>query len=132
MNDSDVLRRLERETLVVLMVMTAGALLLKPSVPLLALGVVGGGVLSGLAYWGIRGLADVLVAGAIRGEIRSNSRGWALVKFFTRHAILALAGYGMMTRLKLDPVGMLMGVSAPIAAIALEALRGWRGRPTLK
>jgi hypothetical protein len=126
-NDSELLRRLERETLVVVMVTTAGAFLLKPTVPLLALGVIGGGVLIGLAYWGIRGLADVLVAGAIRGEIRSNSRGWALVKFFTRHAILALAGYGMMTRLKLDPVGMLMGVSAPVAAVAFEAFRSWRG-----
>jgi hypothetical protein len=105
------------------MVMTAGAFVLTPTDPLLALGVVGGGVLAGLAYWGIRGLADVLVAGAIRGEIRSNSRGWALVKFFTRHAILALAGYGMMTRLKLDPIGLLMGVSSPIVVVALEAVR---------
>ena len=130
MNDFDLLRRLERETLVVVMMMTAGAFVLKPTDPLLALGVVGGGALAALAYWGIRGLADVLVAGAIRGEIRSNSRGWALVKFFTRHAILALAGYGMMTRLKLDPVGLLMGVSSPIVVVALEAvrsLRGWRG-----
>jgi len=123
MNDADLLRRLERETLVVVMVMTAGAFVLTPTDPLLALGVVGGGVLAGLAYWGIRGLADVLVAGAIRGEIRSNSRGWALVKFFTRHAILALAGYGMMTRLKLDPIGLLMGVSSPIVVVALEAVR---------
>jgi len=122
-NDVDLLRRLERETLVVVMMMTAGAFVLKPANPLLALGVVGGAVLAGLAYWGIRGLADVLVAGAIRGEIRSNSRGWALVKFFTRHAILALAGYGMMTRLKLDPIGLLMGVSSPIVVVALEAVR---------
>jgi hypothetical protein len=126
-NDADFLRRLERETLVVVMVIAAGALLLKPTAPLLALGVIGGGVLVGLAYWGIRGLADVLVASAIRGEIRSNSRSWALVKFFTRHAILALAGYGMMARLKLDPLGLLMGVSAPVAAVAFEAFRSWRG-----
>ena len=128
MNDSDLLRRLERETLVAMMVMTAGAFVLQPTAPRLALGVVGGGVLAGLAYWGIRGLADVLVASAIRGEIRSTSRGWALVKFFTRHAILALAGYGMMTRLKLDPVGLLLGVSSPIVVMALEAVRGLRRR----
>jgi hypothetical protein len=126
-NDADFLRRLERETLVVVMVIAGVVFLLKPTVPLLALGVIGGGVLVGLAYWGIRGLADVLVASAVRGEIRSNSRSWALVKFFTRHAILALAGYGMMARLKLDPLGLLMGVSAPVAAVAFEAFRSWRG-----
>ena len=132
MNEADLLRRLERETLVMVMAVAAVAFVLKPTAPLLALGVVGGGVLVGLAYWGIRSLADVLVAGAIRGEIRSNSRGWALVKFFTRHAILALAGYGMMTRLKLDPVGLLMGVSAPVAAVALEVLRSWRRARAVK
>ena len=123
MNDSDLLRRLERETLVVMMVVTAIAFVLKPTAPRVALGVLGGGVLAGLAYWGIRGLADVLVREAIRGEMRSNSRGWALVKFFTRHAILAIVGYGMMTRLKLDPVGLLIGVSSPIVVIAFEAVR---------
>jgi len=122
-NDSDLLRRLERETLVVMMVVTAIAFVLKPTAPRVALGVLGGGVLAGLAYWGIRGLADVLVREAIRGEMRSNSRGWALVKFFTRHAILAIVGYGMMTRLKLDPVGLLIGVSSPIVVIAFEAVR---------
>ena len=127
MNDSDLLPRLERETLVVVMVVTAIAFALKPTAPRVALGVVGGGVLVGLAYWGIRGLADVLVREAIRGEMRSNSRAWALVKFFTRHAILAVAGYGMMTGLKLDPVGLILGVSAPVAAVALEAFRVWRG-----
>ncbi len=123
MNDSDLLRRLERETLVVMLVVTAIAFVLKPTAPRVALGVLGGGVLAGLAYWGIRGLADVLVREAIRGEMRSNSRGWALVKFFTRHAILAIVGYGMMTRLKLDPVGLLIGVSSPIVVIAFEAVR---------
>jgi hypothetical protein len=122
-NESDLLRRLERETLLVVIVVAAVAAVVRPRAPLLALGVIGGAALIGLGYWGIRGLADVLVAGAIRGEIRSNSRAWALVKFFTRHAILAVAGYGMMTRLKLDPVGLLMGVSSPIVVLALEAVR---------
>jgi hypothetical protein len=36
----------------------------------------------------------------------------------------------MMTRLKLDPLGLLMGVSAPVVAVAFEAFRSWRA--TLK
>ena len=123
MTESDLLRRLQRETLVFVMAVTGIAFLLEPTAPRIALGVLGGGVLAGLAYWGIRGLADVLVRDAIRGEMRSNSRVWALVKFFTRHAILGLAGYGMMTRLKLDPIGLLIGVSSPIVVIAFEAVR---------
>ncbi len=117
------LKRLERQTLIVLVTMVVTALLWRPGSWRLAVGVAGGGVLIGLAYWGLRGLADVLVAGAIQGEIRSKSRGWALVKFFTRHAILASAAYGMIARLHLDPIGMLMGVSAPGIAVAVDALR---------
>jgi hypothetical protein len=119
----DLLRRLERNTLLVLLALTLTLVALRPRQPALALGVVGGGVLVGLAYWAIRGVADALAEGAIRGKKRRDSRVFALVKFFTRHAILALAAYGMMTRLELHPIGLLIGVSAPVAAAALEAAR---------
>jgi hypothetical protein len=119
----DLLRRLERNTLLVLLALTVALVALRPRQPALALGVVGGGVLIGLAYWAIRGAAEALAEGAIRGKNRRDSRVFALVKFFTRHAILALAAYGMMTRLELHPIGLLIGVSAPVAAAALEAAR---------
>jgi hypothetical protein len=119
----DLLRRLERNTLLVLLALTLTLVAVRPRQPALALGVVGGGVLVGLAYWAIRGVADALAEGAIRGKKRRDSRVFALVKFFTRHAILALAAYGMMTRLELHPIGLLIGVSAPVAAAALEAAR---------
>jgi hypothetical protein len=51
-----------------------------------------------------------------------------LVKFFTRHAILALAAYVMMVRLHLDPVGLLAGVSSLAVAAAVEGLRDLRWR----
>jgi hypothetical protein len=120
---SDLLRRLERTTLFVLAAMTLVLFAYRPRQPQLALGVVGGGVLVGLAYWAIRGVADGLTERAVEGQKRRDFRGWALVKFFTRHAILAVAGYGMMTRLDLHPIGLLIGVSAPAAAAALEAAR---------
>ena len=88
----------------------AAGLRWSPSRPRLALGVVGGGVLAGLAFWAIAGVLN----GDGRGGKRRNSaisRPFALVKFFTRHAILASSAYGMMIRLHLDPVGMLMGVT---------------------
>jgi hypothetical protein len=42
--------------------------------------------------------------------------------------MLGLAAYVMMVRLRVDPVAMLMGVSALVAAAAVEAMRGLRWR----
>ena len=99
-------------------------------------GVLGGGVLVGFALWAL--------AGAFRGgrvergepgldpesrkgrenrEIQPVSRGFALVKFFTRHVILALVAYVMMVRLHLDPIGMVVGVTSVVVAATLEAAR---------
>jgi hypothetical protein len=123
---TDLLRRVKRDTLIVWLALTAALLVWRPRQPQLALGVVGGGVLVGLAYWAIRGVVDGVVDRGISREKRSNLPGFALVKFFTRHAILAVAGYGMMARLELHPVGMLIGVAAPAVAAALEATRTMR------
>jgi hypothetical protein len=122
----DLLRRLEQKTLLVLAVCATALLIYRPSQPALALGVLGGGVLVGVAYWAIRGAVDSLTEGAVRPGNARKSTALALVKFFTRHAILALTGYGMMTRLDLHPVGMLLGVAAPGVAAALEAIRAAR------
>lgn len=92
------------------------------------LGVIGGGLLIGLSFWAIRGTVDTLIALRAEGETRRISTGFALVKFFTRHGILALAAYGMMVRLHLDPVGLLAGVSSLGVAVAGEALRDLRWR----
>ena len=92
------------------------------------LGVLGGGLLIGLSFWAIRRTVDTLVALRSGGETRGNSSGFALVKFFTRHGILALAAYGMLVRLHLDPVGLLAGVTSLGVAVAIEALRDLRWR----
>ena len=92
------------------------------------LGVLGGGLLIGLSFWAIRGTVDTLIVLRSGGETRRVSTGFALVKFFTRHGILALAAYGMMVRLHLDPVGLLAGVSSLGVAVAIEALRDLRWR----
>jgi hypothetical protein len=103
------------------------------------IGVIGGGLLIGLSFWAIRGTVDTLILmqggspgrsgeAAKAGEGGRISSGFALVKFFTRHGILALAAYGMMVRLHLDPVGLLAGVSSLGVAVAGEALRDLRWR----
>jgi ATP synthase I chain len=92
-----------------------------------ALAVAGGGVLIAISFWAIRSGVD----GVVRrnsDETGQKSTGFSLVKFFTRHAIVALAAYGMMVRLHLDPMGLMAGVSSLGVAVAVEALRDLRWR----
>jgi hypothetical protein len=103
------------------------------------LGVLGGGLLIGLSYWAIRGTVDALIArrsgvtrrggdAATADETAAQTPRLPLVKFFTRHGMLALAAYVMMVRLHLDPVGLLAGVSSLVVAVAVEVLRDLRWR----
>ena len=92
------------------------------------LGVIGGGLLIGLSFWAIRGTVDALIRVRSAGETTGKSAAFSLVKFFTRHAIVALAAYVMMVRLHFEPVGMLAGVSSLGIAVAIESFRDVRWR----
>jgi hypothetical protein len=104
-------------------VMALVAIAWAPRQPRLALGVVAGGLLVGMALWALSGLVDALGGGSENGKKRPVSRAFSLVKFFTRHVILAAVAYVMMVRLHLDPVGMVVGVTSVVVAAALEATR---------
>ncbi|MFP5378383.1 MAG: hypothetical protein ACLGHP_01220 [Vicinamibacteria bacterium] len=119
----ETMRRFERDALVALVGLAVAAFAVWPERPSVAAGVVGGGALAWLSYHAIRSAVDA----GLGGGAGAPGRRRALVKFFTRHAILALAAYGMMVRLHLDPVGMLVGVSAPVAAATAAALRSLKG-----
>ena len=93
-----------------------------------SLGVIGGGLLIGLSFWAIRGSIEAFVGLRSGGETPRGSGRLHLVKFFTRHGMLALAAYGMMVRLQLDPVAMLVGVTSLGVAVAVEAVRSLRWR----
>ena len=145
------LRRLERDTLIVGGVMTAVAVALWPDRPGRAAGVVGGVALIGLSYRAIVAGVSGLWAGAApqpsgaesrpenagpgeAGEVPPEaaparpvaSRGF--VKFFTRHAILAVGAYVMIARFEFDPMAMLAGVTAPALAATVEVVRTVRAR----
>lgn len=115
-----ILRRIERDAMLACVGMAVVALAVWPRTLAAAGGVLGGGLLIGLSYWAIRGGVDGLLAARVEG--RSPSRA-LLVKFVTRHAILALAAYGMMARLRVDPVALLVGVTSLGVAAAAEAIR---------
>lgn len=137
-----MVERIARTAAVVCVVLAAAAALWTRGV-LAPLGVLGGGVLIGLSYWAIKSAVDALTPQAAppegvppeavpteagqekRGRKRA---GFHLVKIFTRHGMLALAAYVMMVRLRLDPVGLLVGVSSLGIAVAVEVLRDLRWR----
>jgi hypothetical protein len=112
-----------RDTAIATATMALGAFLWSPGRPQLALGVLAGGALVGLSLWAISGAVRGLTARAETGEIRPVSRAFPLVKFFTRHAILAVTAYVMMVRWHLDPVGMFVGVTSVVVAAAVAAAR---------
>jgi hypothetical protein len=103
--------------------LAAAAYLWRPDRPEVALGIAGGALLTGLSAWAIAGVVDRVTARGETGEIRPVSWGFALVKFFTRHVILAVAAYGMMVRLQFDPVAMIVGVASAAVAAATAARR---------
>ena len=103
-----------------------------------AAAVIGGGGLVGFSFWAITQIVDDLVVrqgrsrsgleGAKADETGAKRAGFPLVKFFTRPAIVAVAAYGMIVRLHLDPIGVLAGVSSLAVAVAVEAVRDLRWR----
>ena len=78
--------------------------------------VAAGGLLALVSYRALKGAASGLVSGG-------SGRAWTLVKFFTRYAILALVAYVMLSRLRVSPLGLIAGVSAPVAALGAVAWR---------
>jgi hypothetical protein len=111
-------RRLERDALVACGSCTIAALVVGADGVRAAAGVLGGGLLAGISYRAIKGAVDAV------SDARRRPR--ALVKFVTRHAILALAAYVMLARLRLSPVGMLVGASSLVLAAAAALARSSR------
>jgi ATP synthase I chain len=122
-----MIARIARDTAVACLVIAIGFFIWKRDAAS-PLGVLGGGLLIGMSFWAIRGTVDARIALRLEAETGRISRVFVLVKFFTRHAIVALAAYGMMVRLHLDPVGLLAGVSSLGVAVGVEALRDLRWR----
>ncbi len=129
MADADaLLRRIERRSIAACAAMTVVALALPGARGARALGVVAGGVLAWISYRGIRSGADVLVRAAAGGS-RAHGVAIGLVKFFTRYAILAAAGYLFLARWRLPAPAVFAGASSFVAAVAWEAVRQAKRRP---
>ena len=79
-----------------------------------------GSVLAGGALvWGSYRTLKASVDAALGGGRRPAT----LVKVFTRYGILAVAAYVMLARLRLHPVGVVIGASSLALAAAAAAIR---------
>jgi hypothetical protein len=122
------LRRIERTSIAACLVMAAGALVISRRLAVAA-GVVGGGLLIAVSYRaiasGVNGLVDALGAEIGAERPRRSPPGWArpAVALALRYALLAVLAYVMIARLRLHPVGLLVGASSVVAAASVEALR---------
>jgi hypothetical protein len=123
-----LLRRLERNAVAACVLMAAAAWLAAPGLAAPG-GVVAGGLLAAISYKGIKGGIDALV-GAVGGGGSGRLRtAIGLVKFFTRYAILAVAAYVIMARLRLPPVAVVAGASSIVVAVMVEAFRPLGRKP---
>ena len=136
-NHDPWLRRFEKDAFLACLAMAGAALVVRTGNPDAALGVLGGGALGAFSYWAIQGGVDALLASAAgpapgaemppasdpKRRLPLGARMLAMAKFIGRYALLAVAAYVMLTRLRLHPVGMLVGVSAPVVAAAVLAVR---------
>jgi hypothetical protein len=123
--------------------MAGVALVAKAGNPDAALGVLGGGALGAFSYWAIKGGVDAALGQAVLsppggGAVPATAPGsrrflgarvLGVAKFIGRYALLAVAAYVMLTRLHLHPVGMLVGVSAPVVAASVLVVRMAARRP---
>jgi hypothetical protein len=67
---------------------------------------------------------DARARRAIAGEGSVGRQAWMLTKYVTRYGVLAVAAWVALVPLHAHPIGVFVGVSLPVAAIALDALRG--------
>ena len=110
------IRRFEREAVFACLVFTALALVWPTGGVAAAGGVVGGGALAALSYLALKGVVNLAISG-------TKTRVWPLVKFFTRYVILAFVAYVMLARLRLPPVGVIVGATSIVAAAGAAAVR---------
>lgn len=121
MSADPLVARVGRTALIIGVVSAALAFVLAG--PRVALGVLGGGVLIAVSAVTIgSGLGALLSpAGAAPGGRARH--GKTLAKLAFRYALLGFLAYVMIARLRLHPIGLMVGATSIVAAVAIEAVR---------
>jgi hypothetical protein len=89
----------------------------------MAIGVIGGGLLIGISFYTLGGGVAALVTSASGGNVPRGAVARSLVKLVLRYALLGFLAYVMIARLRLHPLGLLVGASSVAAAAFVEAGR---------
>jgi hypothetical protein len=113
-----LLHQFEIDTAVACALLAAAALVVPGGGGWLAVSVLAGGVLVWGSYRALKASVDAVIAG-------SEGR-FALVNVFTRYGMLGLGAYVMLARLRLHPVGVVIGASSLALAAAAAAVRALR------
>ena len=115
MTADQTLARIARNAVIISAVFTAGALILGGLNA--AVGVLGGASLTLMSFLllkrGTERLADP--------DAPPVTKGRAIVFVLLRYALLGFAAYVMIARLRLHPLGLLVGASSIVTAVAAEA-----------
>ena len=122
------LRRIERDSAIVCVLMAVGALILQRGGVGGALGVAGGGALMATSYRAIRAGVDAMVRGTVPAPGCPSPSGlargrWPVLRLILRYGVVGLAAWGLLVPLQAHPVGIVAGVTAPVVAMAIEAFR---------
>jgi hypothetical protein len=88
-----------------------------------AASVLGGGLLIGVSFHTLGGGVAAIVEAASGGAAPKTILVWTFVKLVLRYALLGFLAYVMIARLRLHPIGLLVGASSVTAAACVEAAR---------
>jgi hypothetical protein len=89
-----------------------------------ALGVLGGGLLIGISFYTLGSGVSALVLAATEGAASARRVVQrSVLKLVLRYALLGFLAYVMIARLRLHPIGLLVGASSVAAAAFVEAAR---------
>ena len=128
MSTEILLDRIQRTAVAVCLVFAGAALALARGNAWPAIAVLAGGALAGISYWmlasGVTGVVDLMLPRAgTSARLTPRSRLIIMGTLAGRYALLALLAYVMIARLRLHPLGLLVGASSVVAAVAIEAVR---------
>lgn len=120
-------RRIEIRATIVAAVLALGALAARGGEPDVAAGVVGGWVLVAASAWLTRtGVEGLLALGAedVAARQREHRRYLRMsMRFIARYALLGLGAYVIIVRLRLSPIGVLLGASSIVVSTSIEITR---------
>ena len=121
--------RIERDSAIACLVMAVAALILQRGSLNGAVGVAGGGALMAFSYRALRAGVDAMVSRAASADGAALPSGgrvsvmWPILRFVLRYGMMGLAAWLLLVPLHAHPVGVVAGVSAPVVAMTIEAIR---------